>query len=90
LVLVHGDNISSNIVPADGGVRIVDWETFGRGDPMWDLGFLVGADSTIMEGEAEAEIAEYQRNAPANRDHPAWHRNRWAEFKAIRRHDPGS
>jgi aminoglycoside phosphotransferase len=88
--LVHGDYFSANIVPTDGGVRIVDWETFGWGDPMWDLGFLIGADRNIPENEAAAVIAEYEQNAPVNRDHLAWHRNRWAEYNAIRRHDPSS
>jgi aminoglycoside phosphotransferase (APT) family kinase protein len=42
--LVHGDYFSANILSVRDGLKIIDWETFGWGDPMWDLGFLIGAD----------------------------------------------
>jgi hypothetical protein len=80
--LVHGDYFSANIIPVENGVCIIDWETFAWGDPMWDLGFLIGADADLPEEEIQAVIAEYERNAPVDRDHLAWHRNRWAEITA--------
>ena len=61
--LVHGDYFSANILPVPGGVRIINWETFGWGDPMWDLGFLVGADRTLPDAEIEATINAYAKYA---------------------------
>jgi aminoglycoside phosphotransferase (APT) family kinase protein len=54
-VLVHGDYFSANILPTDDGIRIIDWETFGLGDPEWDLGFLVGADP-VKDDEFDAVV----------------------------------
>jgi len=67
--LVHGDYFSANILPVTGGLRIIDWETFGWGDPMWDLGYLVGADRNLPEYEVEAVVTEYEKLAPVNREH---------------------
>lgn len=83
--LVHGDYFSANILPVAGGLRVIDWETFGWGDPMWDLGFLVGADRDLPQDEVEAAIAEYERSAPVDREHLMWHRRRWFDFWEIRR-----
>ena len=49
--LVHGDYFSANILPVEDGLCVIDWETFGRGDPMWDLGFLLGADPGLPDGK---------------------------------------
>ena len=78
--LVHGDYFSKNILPVAGGLCIIDWETLGWGDPMWDLGFLIGADRHITDGETEAVIAEYRANAPVDRYRLMWHKRRWCAF----------
>jgi len=56
-------------------LRIIDWETFGWGDPMWDLGYLVGADRNLPEYEVEAVVTEYEKLAPVNREHLMWHKD---------------
>ena len=78
--LVHGDYFSKNILPTVGGLCIIDWDTFGWGDPMWDLGFLVGADPNLTDEEVEAVIAEYGSSAAVDRERLMWHRRSWADF----------
>jgi len=78
--LAHGDYFSANILLTSDGLRIIDWETFGWGDPMWDLGFLVGADRGLSEDEVEATVATYAERAPVDRERLAWHRRRWREY----------
>ena len=85
--LVHGDYFSKNLLPTPDGLRVIDWETFGRGDPMWDLGFLVGADRDIPEDEVESTLSEYARRAPVDRTVMNWHRERWSSFWMARRGD---
>jgi len=82
--LVHGDYFSKNVLPVADGLCIIDWETFGRGDPMWDLGFLIGADRNVSDEEAEAVIAEYGAAATVDRPRLMWHRRRWSDFWKAR------
>ena len=70
---------SANILPVADGLRVIDWETFGWGDPMWDLGFLVGADRDLPEVDIKAVIAEYEMSAPVDLENLMWHRRRWSE-----------
>ncbi|WP_420642466.1 phosphotransferase [Candidatus Leptofilum sp.] len=84
--LVHGDYFSANILPVADGLKILDWETFGWGDPMWDLGFLIGADRNVPTLEIEATIREYQKYAPVNRQRLQWHQEKWLKFWALRSH----
>ena len=78
--LVHGDYFSANLLPVEDGLCVIDWETFGWGDPMWDLGFLIGADPGLPDGEVEAVIAQYGSSAPVDRGRLMWHRRRWADY----------
>jgi hypothetical protein len=78
--LVHGDYFSANLLPSPNGLRIIDWETFAWGDPMWDLGFLVGADRGLPNIEIQATISAYAETAPIDRDQLTWHQKRWSEF----------
>lgn len=78
--IVHGDYFSANILPVADGLRIIDWETFGWGAPMWDLGFLLGADRGLPKDEIEAVITEYEKAMPVNREILRWHRRWWAEY----------
>ncbi len=84
--LVHGDYFSKNILPVAGGLCIIDWETFGWGDPMWDLGFLVGADQNLTDEEVEAVIAEYGSSATIDGHGLMWHKHRWSDFWKEREH----
>jgi len=78
--LVHGDYFSKNILPVAGGLCIIDWETFGWGDPMWDLGLLVGADRNLTDEEVEIVIAEYGSSATIDGHGLMWHKHRWSDF----------
>ncbi len=78
--LVHGDYFSANIIPVAGGLRVIDWETFGWGDPMWDLGFLIGADRDLSDDKVETVIAAYELGAATDRQRLMWHRRRWSDY----------
>ena len=78
--LVHGDYFSANILPVEDGFCVIDWETFGWGDPMWDLGFLIGADPGLPDDQVEAVIAQYGSSAPLDRQRLMWHKRRWADY----------
>lgn len=78
--IVHGDYFSKNILPTSARPCIIDWETLGWGSPMWDLGFLIGADPGLVDEEVEAVIAAYGSSATVNRPELTWHRERWNRF----------
>lgn len=86
--LVHGDYFSANILPVADGLFVVDWEAFGWGDPMWDLGFLIGADPGLPEDEVEAVITQYGSGAAVDRWRLMWHKRRWADYWQQR--NPGA
>ena len=75
--LVHGDYFSGNLLAGDAGLKIVDWDLLALGDPMWDLGFLVGADEDLGEKEAAEVVAAYSRVAPVDKEVVSWHRRCW-------------
>ena len=78
--LVHGDYFSKNILRVTGGLCVIDWETLAWGDPMWDLGFLIGADPHLTDREIEAVVAEYGSSAAVDWDSLMWHRHWWSDF----------
>lgn len=41
--MVHGDLKADNLLIADNTVQFIDWELWGVGDPLYDLGTLVGS-----------------------------------------------
>jgi len=82
--LVHGDYFSKNILMAEDGLRVIDWETFGWGDPMWDLGFLIGADRDLSADAMESTLSAYAESAPIDRRALEWHRKRWSAFWEAR------
>lgn len=82
--LVHGDYFSANILPVTGGLRVIDWETFGWGDPMWDLGFLIGADRGLTDDEVEAVITGYESGAAVDRHRLSWHKRWWSGYWKTR------
>lgn len=82
--LVHGDYFSGNLLASEGGLRIVDWDCLALGDPMWDLGFLVGADGGVGEEEAAEVVAAYSRLARVDKEVVSWHRRCWRAFWKLR------
>ena len=82
--LVHGDYFSGNLLASEEGLKIVDWDYLALGDPMWDLGFLVGADRGVGEEEAAGVVAAYSRVAPVDREVVCWHRRCWRAFWKLR------
>lgn len=78
--LVHGDYFSKNIIPTKGGIYIVDWDLLAMGDPMWDLGFLVGADPDIEDEEVNAIMAAYSCICEIDQNVLSWHRKCWNIF----------
>lgn len=75
---MHGDYYLANILRDGHGLRILDWETFGWGDPMWDFGLLVWADRGLDREETSATIAAYEQGAPVDPLRLRWHVNRWS------------
>ena len=43
-------------------------EVSARRDPVWDLGFLIGADGNLADEGVEAVIAGYAAGATVDRD----------------------
>lgn len=78
--LVHGDFFSANLLATEDGVVVIDWETFAIGDPMADLGFLIGADAGLPETETAEVISAYQERVSVDPVSLRWWRNCWATF----------
>jgi len=74
--LQHGDYFSVNFAVTGGGVRILDWDFFACGDPMWDLAFLLKADARQEDRDRidmEAVTGAYCEVRPLDPDRLAWH-----------------
>jgi aminoglycoside phosphotransferase (APT) family kinase protein len=74
---VHGDCFSANYLVDGNDVRILDWETLGLGDPMWDLAILLGADRGLPAEELEACIKAYEQSMPVNTMRLLHYQNGW-------------
>jgi aminoglycoside phosphotransferase (APT) family kinase protein len=86
--LVHGDYFSANILPVSSGIQIIDWESCGWGDPMWDFAFLLGADRNLSDEEVAAAIQSYAAIAPVDMKRLLWHKHCWESswrFRSIMR-----
>ena len=74
--LQHGDYFSINFAVTGSGVRILDWDFFACGDPMWDLAFLLKADPRKGDREGvdmEAVTLAYRDVRPLDSARLAWH-----------------
>jgi aminoglycoside phosphotransferase (APT) family kinase protein len=74
--LQHGDYFSINFAVTGGAVRILDWDFFACGDPMWDLAFLLKADARKEDREGigvEAVTLAYRDVRPLDSARLAWH-----------------
>jgi len=81
--IIHGDYFSVNIMLEQSDVRVIDWDLVSLGDPMWDLGFLVGADKNVTETEADKVIETYRAVREIDEYNLAWHRKCWSAFWQI-------
>jgi fructosamine-3-kinase len=92
--LVHGDYFSVNLIPTVEGLYVIDWDLLAMGDPMWDLGFLLGADSGVSEEEIQDTIRAYQRTRPIDEDALHWQMTCWKSLlelgKVIREYSKNS
>ena len=74
--LQHGDYFSVNFAATGEAVHILDWDFFACGDPMWDLAFLLKADSLKEDREGvdmEAVTLAYRNVRPFDSARLAWH-----------------
>ncbi len=74
--LQHGDYFSVNFAVTGGAVRILHWDFFACGDPMWDLAFLLKADARKEDREGidiEAVTLAYREVRPLDSARLAWH-----------------
>jgi len=74
--LQHGDYFSPNLAATPGRVHVLDWDLLALGDPMWDLAFLLKADSVKEDREGvdvEAVTLAYQNVRPFDSARLAWH-----------------
>ena len=83
--LVHGDYFSVNLFPTAAGLYVIDWDLLALGDPMWDLGFLVGADAGLGEKEIGDVIKAYRHTRPIDEEVLRWHRECWTAFWEMRK-----
>jgi thiamine kinase-like enzyme len=60
-VPIHGDPVPENFLEVGGGMKLIDWEYAGMGDPAWDLAYL--AVEAELD-EAGADLAAYGDPAP--------------------------
>src|SRR5262249_50744661 len=81
--LVHGDYFSANLLATATGLVIVDWETLAVGDPMADLGWLLGADPGIGEPEVTSVVKAYSTSSSVDESRLGWWRRCWAAFWAL-------
>lgn len=82
--LVHGDFFSANLLLGSDGLSIIDWEMLALGDPMWDLGFLIGADRGLPSREVDRVIATYSSQRPVDTPVLVWHKKCWDSYWALR------
>jgi len=83
ITLVHGDYFSDNLIPTLDGLYVIDWDLLALGDPMWDLGLLVGADSGISEKEIENVIRAYRRIRSIDEDVLCWQMACWKSLLEL-------
>ena len=83
--LVHGDFFSANILLGENGLSVIDWDLLALGDPMWDLGFLIGADQNMTSQEVDDTILTYKEQCPVDMDVLMWHKHCWDASWKLRR-----
>lgn len=81
--LVHGDYFSVNLIPTLDSLYIIDWDLLALGDPMWDLGMLVGADAGISDKEIDDVIRAYQHTRPIDEDVLSWQIACWKSLLKL-------
>jgi aminoglycoside phosphotransferase (APT) family kinase protein len=85
VTLQHGDYFSVNLLPDATGITIVDWDLLARGDPMWDLGHLLGADPDDDPNDGAIVDAYRDADGPFDREMLRWRLRCWQAFWGLRR-----
>ena len=62
-VLCHNDLLPSNFLGSKAGIKLIDWEYTGMGDPYFDLGNFA-VNNGLEAAEEEAFLAAYLGEAP--------------------------
>lgn len=81
--LVHGDYFSVNLIPTADGLYVIDWDLLALGDPMWDLGFLVGADNGVDREEFEEVVQIYKRTRSVVEQVLRWQVECWNTLREL-------
>lgn len=81
--LVHGDYFSVNLIPTINGLYVIDWDLLAFGDPMWDLGFLVGADEGVDREEYEKVVQVYKRTRSVDKQVLRWQVECWETLRDL-------
>jgi aminoglycoside phosphotransferase (APT) family kinase protein len=84
VTLVHGDYFSSNLLLENDKLHVIDWDLLALGDPMWDLGFSIGADRNLEQKEVDAVIETYSQLCPIDAETLAWHKQCWYLFWELK------
>lgn len=58
MVFTHNDLLAANFIATDSGIRVIDYDYAGLGDPAFDLGTLI-AESDLPEAAQERIASEY-------------------------------
>lgn len=58
LCFVHRDPIAANFVPTSGGVRLIDWQCPGLGDPLEDIAHFLSPAMRVVYGQKPLSDAE--------------------------------
>jgi len=88
--LQHGDYFSVNFAAARGTVKVLDWDFFALGDPMWDLAFLLKADFRREDRERvdmAAVLQAYSDVRPFDAARLDWHVACFEAYWRRREHD---
>ena len=75
--LTHGDYFLENLIPTLNGLCIINWDILALGDPMFDLGMLIGSDERISKKGINSIIREYRRTRSIDEEVLSWHINCW-------------
>lgn len=81
--LVHGDYFTVNLIPTAHGFYVIDWDLLALGDPMWDLGMLIGADRGITDDEIEQTTQTYRSIRPVDEGVLSWQMKCWITLRKL-------
>lgn len=68
--LCHNDLVAGNILEVNEGIKLIDWEYAGLGDPLFDLALVIehhSLDESLEQGFVQAYLLRAPREAEARR-----------------------